>query len=378
MTEVAFAATSGDARTAIRLLAASTGPPPGSTRSGSLGRAGRSLGAPSWQSGTQAHEPIVLLRPRRAPERAVHRPRQVDGADHGIGDVGWTRPHRLSGWRGHEEVDAAAHGGGAGRSRDLPLYLWDGPARTLKDICCWEHMEEACEQASGRGRASDALAPGVLRHPPARRAPGLRPAPDRHRLQGDPRRATSRWSAPTGTSCAARAACSRSRTIPGTEGSAALDAQRPHATWRGAVPLDGVDASAQFIPTYRATRVATAVLICEKEGFDELLAGRADPRALRPRADVDEGDLGASRARPRRRASRAAFTLHDFDKNGFVMAAGSRSRSTSASASRTSRSWACKPRSRTTEPRQGVREPDQERRHRARRRSSSPTASASS
>lgn len=75
-------------------------------------------------------------------------------------------------------------------------------------------------------------------------------------------------------------------------------------------------------PTYGPTNCYGAILICEKEGFDELLkADQVDARydlalmstkGISARAARDLVDqLGVP-----------CFTLHDFDKNGFVMASG--------------------------------------------------------
>ena len=79
---------------------------------------------------------------------------------------------------------------------------------------------------------------------------------------------------------------------------------------------------ARAYPTYGPANCYAALLICEKEGFDELLqAEHID----------DEYDLalmstkGISARAARRLAEGlgvSCFTLHDFDKNGFVMAAG--------------------------------------------------------
>jgi hypothetical protein len=75
-------------------------------------------------------------------------------------------------------------------------------------------------------------------------------------------------------------------------------------------------------PTYGATNCYGAVLICEKEGFDELLqAERVDDRF-----DVALMSTKGISARAARTLAESldvpCFTLHDFDKNGFVMAAG--------------------------------------------------------
>jgi len=75
-------------------------------------------------------------------------------------------------------------------------------------------------------------------------------------------------------------------------------------------------------PTHGPTNCYGAVLICEKEGFDELLqAERIDDKY--DLALMSTKGISARAARDLvRRLHVPAFTLHDFDKNGFVMAAG--------------------------------------------------------
>jgi hypothetical protein len=95
-----------------------------------------------------------------------------------------------------------------------------------------------------------------------------------------------------------------------------------HYAWR---PPDGtIEPVDEGFPTYGATNCYGAILICEKEGFDELLhAEHVDDRfdiALMSTKGISARaarDLAAS-------VGVSCFTLHDFDKNGFVMAAGFR------------------------------------------------------
>ena len=77
-------------------------------------------------------------------------------------------------------------------------------------------------------------------------------------------------------------------------------------------------------PTVGSTNRFGAVLICEKEGFDELL--RADGLPARyDLALMSTKGISAHAARDLISAIGArCFTLHDFDKNGFVMASGFR------------------------------------------------------
>lgn len=75
-------------------------------------------------------------------------------------------------------------------------------------------------------------------------------------------------------------------------------------------------------PTKGATNRIAAVLICEKEGFDDLLMAEQLPEGFDLALMSTKGvsaraarDLAGSIGAP-------CFTLHDLDKNGFVMAAG--------------------------------------------------------
>ena len=78
-------------------------------------------------------------------------------------------------------------------------------------------------------------------------------------------------------------------------------------------------------PTFGPANRYGAVLICEKEGFDELLEAEHIP-ALYDLALMSTKGISAFAARDLTEAlGIQAFTLHDFDKNGFVQAAPFRS-----------------------------------------------------
>jgi hypothetical protein len=75
-------------------------------------------------------------------------------------------------------------------------------------------------------------------------------------------------------------------------------------------------------PTHGAANRISAVLICEKEGFDELLEAEQIP-ARYDLALMSTKGISAKAARDLAYELRVpCFTLHDLDKNGFVMAAG--------------------------------------------------------
>ena len=75
-------------------------------------------------------------------------------------------------------------------------------------------------------------------------------------------------------------------------------------------------------PTHGARNRIAAVLICEKEGFDELLEAEQIPDRYDLALCSTKG-ISAFAARDLARGLHIpCFTLHDLDKNGFVMAAG--------------------------------------------------------
>jgi hypothetical protein len=75
-------------------------------------------------------------------------------------------------------------------------------------------------------------------------------------------------------------------------------------------------------PTAGARNRYGAVLICEKEGFDDLLRARRVPERFDVALMATKG-ISAIAARDLARGTGVpCFTLHDLDKNGFVMAAG--------------------------------------------------------
>jgi hypothetical protein len=75
-------------------------------------------------------------------------------------------------------------------------------------------------------------------------------------------------------------------------------------------------------PTHGARNRIAAVLICEKEGFDELLEAERIPEGYDLALCSTKG-ISAIAARDLARGLHIpCFTLHDLDKNGFVMRAG--------------------------------------------------------
>jgi hypothetical protein len=91
---------------------------------------------------------------------------------------------------------------------------------------------------------------------------------------------------------------------------------------QGGRPSTKIPAVSGRFPTHGAENRIAAVLICEKEGFDELLSARHVPERF-DLALMSTKGISAIAARDLARSlSVPCFTLHDLDKNGFVMAGG--------------------------------------------------------
>jgi hypothetical protein len=87
-------------------------------------------------------------------------------------------------------------------------------------------------------------------------------------------------------------------------------------------PSAKVEPIARRFPTHGAENRIAAVLICEKEGFDELLEADGVP-ARYDLALMSTKGISAKAARElAEELGVPCFTLHDLDKNGFVMAGG--------------------------------------------------------
>lgn len=93
----------------------------------------------------------------------------------------------------------------------------------------------------------------------------------------------------------------------------------------GTRPADlGIPTVKSAFPTHGAKHRFAAVLICEKEGFDELLQAEHIPERY-DLALMSTKGISAHAARDLARGLGVpCYVLHDFDKNGFVMAAGFR------------------------------------------------------
>ncbi|MBA2313389.1 MAG: hypothetical protein H0V97_11415, partial [Actinobacteria bacterium] len=91
---------------------------------------------------------------------------------------------------------------------------------------------------------------------------------------------------------------------------------------RGRRPDPKIKKIPKRFPTKGAHNRIAAVLICEKEGFDELLQAEGVPERF-DLALMSTKGISALAARDLAESLNVpCFTLHDLDKNGFVMAAG--------------------------------------------------------
>jgi hypothetical protein len=200
--------------------------------------------------------------------------------------------------------------------------MWTGPARTpLKEIC-FDAMEEVWNKASGGGRLPTHwrqmfyVARGIIdTHPESDRP--LLDKTFKTILESYLEDYRPGWDILYGARGVLKEPHDpdRERVIPLSTADV-----RNYLLRR---PPDGtIEHISKKYPTYGATNCYGAILICEKEGFDELLeAEHVDDRfdiALMSTKGISARaarDLAGSLAIP-------CFTLHDFDKNGFVMAAG--------------------------------------------------------
>jgi hypothetical protein len=225
-------------------------------------------------------------------------------------DIGhkWTRQVRA------EERSASA--------RTYRTSMWIGPARIpLKEIC-YQHMPEAWAKASDNGRLPThwrqvfyVMRPLCDDHPEAGRP--LRDTTFKNILEDYLRDNRPGWDVLRG----ARGVFKEPHAAKDDHGLAMSTMNVREYLGRRPAGADISPMEIRF-PTAGAENRIAAVLICEKEGFDELLMAEQIP---------DEYDLalmstkGISAIAARDLANGLGipcFTLHDLDKNGFVMAAG--------------------------------------------------------
>jgi hypothetical protein len=256
-------------------------------------------------------------RSRRPPARPVRRPRQVDGRDamrgeditRALGDVGqkWTRQVKA------EERSSSA--------RVYRQSMWTVSRTSLKEIC-EEHMEEAWNKASDNGRLPThwrqifyVMRPICDAHPDSDRP--LRDATFKNILEQYLEDYGPGWDVLRGA-----------RGVFKEPHAALNDNGLPMSTMNVRTYLQAERPSSKLapiaarFPTRGARNRIAAILICEKEGFDELLCAERVPERF-DLALMSTKGISAIAARDLARdLDVPCFTLHDMDKNGFVMAAG--------------------------------------------------------
>jgi hypothetical protein len=208
------------------------------------------------------------------------------------------------------------------RYRSRRDSMWAGPARTPLKTICFEAMPEVWMKASGGGRLPTHwrqmfyVARGIVDgHPDSDRP--LLDKTFKAILEEYLQLSGPGWDILYGARGVLKEPHDpdRKRVIP-------LSTADVRNYLRKRPPGRTIEPVSRRYPTHGATNCYGAILICEKEGFDELLeAEHVDDRfdiALMSTKGISARaarDLAASLAIP-------CFTLHDFDKNGFVMAAG--------------------------------------------------------
>lgn len=228
----------------------------------------------------------------------------------GLDDVGkkWTR--QIKAEERHESARLYRH------------TAWSAPARVpLRDIC-WRHMEQAWEKASGCGRLPThwrqvfyVMRPLCDSHADSDRP--LRDTTFKQILEDYLQTEAPGWDVLRG----ARGVFKEPHRAADDNGLAmsTMNVRRylatpPPSAQPGELP--------RRFPTQGARNRIAAVLICEKEGFDELL----EKEQVTDRFDLalcSTKGISAIAARDLNRAlGIPCFTLHDLDKNGFVMSAG--------------------------------------------------------
>jgi hypothetical protein len=276
----------------------------------------RSLDAILQERRMNPSEPIVLVvhvaHPRvvftdRGKSAVQARSRDIIKAVEATGK-GWTRQVKA------EERDASA--------RQHRRNLWAAPARvSLKDIC-YANMAAAWDTASDGGRLPThwrqlfyVMRPRCDADPDADRP--LRDKTFKQILEGYLAERSPGWDVLRG----ARGVFKEPHRADGDNG-LAMSTLNVRNYLRAPQPDPRPGELPHRFPTHGARHRIAAALICEKEGFDELLGAEQIPERYDLALISTKGisayaarDLAAGLDVP-------CFTLHDFDKNGFVMAAG--------------------------------------------------------
>ena len=227
----------------------------------------------------------------------------------GLDGVGksWTR-----------QIKAEERSSGARRYRTA---MYKESHVSLKDIC-YEHMEEAWNKASGGGRLPThwrqvfyVMRPICEAHPRSDRP--LRDTTFKNIFESYLEEHCVGWNVLYG----ARGVFKEPHAAVNDTG-LAMSTANVRNYLRAVTPSARLERIRPRFPTRGARNRISAVLICEKEGFDDLLEAESIPN----RYDLALMSTKGISARAARDLARGlgvqCFTLHDMDKNGFVMAAG--------------------------------------------------------
>jgi hypothetical protein len=207
-------------------------------------------------------------------------------------------------------------------SRARRAAMWTQRHRSLKDIC-FEKMEEAWLKASGEGRLPTAqrqhyyvMRPLVEEHPEAEKP--LEYAYFTKLLEEYREEYAPCWDVLK----AERGMFKEPHAARNANG-LGLGTMNVRNYLRGAGPCAAdIELVESRFPTNGAANRFGAVLICEKEGFDELLEAEHVPERFDIALMSTKGvSVFAARDLAQGLGVRC-YTLHDLDKNGFVMAAG--------------------------------------------------------
>jgi DNA topoisomerase VI subunit B len=263
-----------------------------------------------------ADEPVALLvhvaHPRvtytdRGKSTVLARSRDITETVEGVGKK-WTRQIKA------EERHSSA--------RQFRQTVWSAPARvSLKEIV-YDNLPEAWDKASDGGRLPThwrqifyVTRPICDADPDADRP--LRDATFKKILEDYLADYAPRWDVLRG----ARGVFKEPHRAADDNG-LAMSTMNVRTYVRAPQPSPEPGEIPRRFPTHGARNRIAAVLICEKEGFDELLEAEQIPERY-DLALMSTKGISALAARDLAESTGVpCFTLHDLDKNGFVMRAG--------------------------------------------------------
>jgi hypothetical protein len=210
-------------------------------------------------------------------------------------------------------------------ARGYRRSMYTTSRKTLREIC-WEHMPKAWNQASSGGRLPThwrqvfyVMRPLCDGHPKSDRP--LTDATFKNILESYLKEECPGWDVLRG----ARGSFKEPHSAEADSGLGLSTINvRNYLSGARNKPDSSIRPVPSRFPTIGPRNRIAAVLICEKEGFDELLMAERIPQkydlalmSTKGISAIAARDLVADLGVP-------AFTLHDMDKNGFVMAAGFR------------------------------------------------------